>query len=59
MIDVLPENNMEGPPVDCDHLIVDLESRPVTAIDDQTYVHWFTCLMCKVKACIVDRVAVP
>jgi hypothetical protein len=45
--------------VDCEHLIVDLESRPVTALETLTYAHWFKCLMCGVKACVIEHVLVP
>ena len=45
--------------MDCEHPIVDLKSRPVTALDTITYTHWFTCGICHVKAVIVEHVAVP
>jgi hypothetical protein len=45
--------------VDCEHPIVDLESRPVTALDTITYAHWFKCQFCRVKAVVVEHVAIP
>lgn len=45
--------------MDCEHLVVDLTSRPVDTIDTITYAHWFKCLMCNVKACVIEHVAVP
>ena len=44
--------------MDCEHMIIDLESR-VVSVPTLTYAHWFKCLMCHTKACVIEHVVVP